>query len=113
MRRVKRSESALIQDPFTLPPTATLADARQLLRQHHIGGIPVVAADRRLVGILTSRDLRFEKDFSAPVTTVLVPLDRLVTAPAGIDQQAAEQMLQDRKVDNCPSWTPTAASPAC
>jgi IMP dehydrogenase len=88
VRRVKRSESALIQDPFTLPPTATLGDARQLMRKHHIGGIPVVAADRRLVGILTSRDLRFEKDFNAPVTTVMVPLDRLVTAPAGIDQQA-------------------------
>ena len=64
VRRVKRSESALIQDPFTLPPTATLADARQLMRKHNIGGIPVVDADRRLVGILTSRDLRFEKDFT-------------------------------------------------
>ncbi|MDJ0363674.1 IMP dehydrogenase [Hymenobacter sp. H14-R3] len=102
VRRVKRSESALIQDPFTLPPTATLADARQLMRKHNIGGIPVVEADRRLVGILTSRDLRFEKDFNAPVTTVMVPLDRLVTAPAGIDQQAAEDMLQDRKVDKLP-----------
>ena len=102
VRRVKRSESALIQDPFTLPPTATLADARQLMRKHNIGGIPVVEADRRLVGILTSRDLRFEKDFTAPVTTAMVPLDRLVTAPAGIDQAAAEDMLQDRKVDKLP-----------
>jgi IMP dehydrogenase len=102
VRRVKRSESALIQDPFTLPPTATLTEARQLMRKHNIGGIPVVEADHRLVGILTSRDLRFEKDFSAPVTTVMVPLDRLVTAPAGIDQQAAEDMLQDRKVDKLP-----------
>ncbi|GAB3639076.1 IMP dehydrogenase [Hymenobacter arcticus] len=102
VRRVKRSESALIQDPFTLPPTATLADARQLMRKHNIGGIPVVEADRRLVGILTSRDLRFEKDFNALVTTAMVPLDRLVTAPAGIDQRAAEDMLQDRKVDKLP-----------
>jgi len=102
VRRVKRSESALIQDPFTLPPSATLADARQLMRKHNIGGIPVVEADRRLVGILTSRDLRFEKDFEAPVTTVMVPLARLVTAPAGIDQTAAENMLQDSKVDKLP-----------
>jgi IMP dehydrogenase len=102
VRRVKRSESALIQDPITLPPTATLGDARQLMRQHHIGGIPVVKADRRLLGLLTSRDLRFEQDFSAPVTTVMVPLDRLVTAPASIDQQAAEEMLQARKVDKLP-----------
>jgi IMP dehydrogenase len=102
VRRVKRSESALIQDPFTLPPTATLAEARQLMRKHNIGGVPVVEGDRRLVGILTSRDLRFEKDFSAPVTTVMVPLARLVAAPAGIDQQAAENMLQDKKVDKLP-----------
>ncbi|MGI4743541.1 MAG: IMP dehydrogenase [Janthinobacterium lividum] len=102
VRRVKRSESALIQDPFTLPPTATLAEARQLMRKHNIGGIPVVEGDRRLVGILTSRDLRFEKDFSAPVTTVMVPLSRLVAAPAGIDQHAAEDMLQDKKVDKLP-----------
>jgi IMP dehydrogenase len=102
VRRVKRSESALIQDPVTLPPTATLGDARQLMRKHHIGGVPVIEADRRLVGLLTSRDLRFEQNFNAPVTTVMVPLDRLVTAPAGIDQQAAEEMLQDRKVDKLP-----------
>ena len=102
VRRVKRSESALIQDPFTLPPTATLADARSMMRQHNIGGIPVIEGDRRLVGILTSRDLRFEKDFTAPVSTVMVPLTRLVTAPAGIDQRAAEDMLQDKKVDKLP-----------
>jgi IMP dehydrogenase len=106
VRRVKRSESALIQDPFTLPPTATLADARQLMRQHSIGGIPIVESDRRLVGILTSRDLRFEKDFSSPVTTIMVPLSRLVAAPAGIDQQAAENMLQDKKVDKLPLVDP-------
>ena len=63
----------------------------------------MVEADRRLVGILTSRDLRFEKDFEAPVTTVMVPLARLVTAPAGIDQTAAENMLQDSKVDKLPA----------
>jgi IMP dehydrogenase len=102
VRRVKRSESALIQDPFTLPPTATLAEARQLMRKHNIGGVPVVEGDHRLVGILTSRDLRFEKDVNAPVTTVMVPLDRLVTAPAGIDQHEAENMLQDKKVDKLP-----------
>ena len=103
VRRVKRSESALIQDPFTLPPTATLADARQLMRKHNIGGIPVVNGDsHRLEGILTNRDLRFEKDLTQPVTTVMVPLARLVTAPAGIDQAAAEQLLTDSKVDKLP-----------
>ena len=103
VRRVKRSESALIQDPFTLPPTATLADARQLMRKHNIGGIPVVSVGtHRLEGILTNRDLRFEKDLTQPVTTVMVPLARLVTAPAGIDQASAEQLLTDSKVDKLP-----------
>ena len=102
VRRVKRSESALIQDPFTLLPTATLADARHLMRHHSIGGIPVIDADRRLQGLLTNRDLRFERDLTLPVTTVMVPLSRLVTAPAGIDQAAAEALLQDSKVDKLP-----------
>ncbi|MVN76763.1 IMP dehydrogenase [Hymenobacter sp. HMF4947] len=102
VRRVKRSESALIQDPFTLPPTATLADARHLMRKHEIGGIPIVDADHRLHGILTSRDLRFERDLTPSVTTVMVPLSRLVTAPAGIAQADAEELLQDSKVDKLP-----------
>ncbi|MGI4870178.1 MAG: IMP dehydrogenase [Janthinobacterium lividum] len=102
VRRVKRSESAVIQDPFTLPPTATLADARKLMRHHNIGGIPIVEADGSLVGLITSRDLRFEHDFTPLVTTSMVPRERLVTAPADIDRAAAEQMLQDRKVDKLP-----------
>ncbi|HET9505809.1 MAG TPA: IMP dehydrogenase [Hymenobacter sp.] len=102
VRRVKRSESAVILDPFTLPPTATLAEAQQLMRKHKIGGIPIVEADGRLVGLLTSRDLRFERDFTPLVTSVMAPLERLVTAPAGTDRQVAEEMLQDRKVDKLP-----------
>jgi IMP dehydrogenase len=102
VRRVKRSESAVILDPFTLPPTATLADAQQLMRKHKIGGIPIVETDGRLVGLITSRDLRFERDFTPLVTSVMAPLDRLVTAPAGTDREAAEEMLQDRKVDKLP-----------
>jgi IMP dehydrogenase len=102
VRRVKRSESAVITDPFTLPPTATLADAQQLMRKHKIGGIPIVESDGRLVGLITSRDLRFERDFTPLVTSVMAPLARLVTAPAGTDREAAEEMLQDRKVDKLP-----------
>jgi IMP dehydrogenase len=102
VRRVKRSESAVITDPFTLPPTATLADAQQLMRKHKIGGIPIMESDGRLVGLITSRDLRFERDFTPLVTSVMAPLARLVTAPAGTDREAAEEMLQDRKVDKLP-----------
>ncbi|GAA4368258.1 IMP dehydrogenase [Hymenobacter saemangeumensis] len=102
VRRVKRSESALIADPFTLAPGATLGDAKQLMRKHDIGGIPIIEDDRRLVGILTNRDLRFEKDLSQPVSTVMTPLARLITAPAGIDQAEAEELLQDSKVEKLP-----------
>ena len=102
VRRVKRSESAVILDPFTLPPTATLAEARHLMRKHNIGGVPIVATDGRLVGLITSRDLRFEHDFTPLVTTIMVPLAHLVTAPAGTDREAAENMLQERKVDKLP-----------
>ena len=102
VRRVKRSESAVILDPFTLPPTATLAEARHLMRKHNIGGVPIVEADGRLVGLLTSRDLRFERDYTPLVTSIMVPRERLVTAPASIGHTEAENMLQDRKVDKLP-----------
>ena len=102
VRRVKRSESGLILDPFTLGPKATLAEAKQLMRDHSIGGIPIVDDSRRLLGILTSRDLRFEKDLDLSVSTIMTPAARLLTAPAGTDQATAEQMLQDGKVEKLP-----------
>lgn len=102
VRRVKRSQSVLIADPFTLPPTATLAEARQLMRKHDIGGIPIVDADRRLLGLITSRDLRFERDLTPLITTVMVPLEHLVTAAAHTDPTVAEELLQTRKVDKLP-----------
>ena len=101
VRRVKRSESGMILDPFTLEETATLADARKLMRNNNIGGIPIIDAQRRLKGILTNRDLRFEKDMSRPVTAVMTPLP-LVTAKAGTELVAAEDILQDSKVEKLP-----------
>src|SRR5690625_7667306 len=62
VRRVKRSESGMILDPITLSPTDTVADARRLMARYSIGGIPIVDRDRRLVGIVTNRDLRFQSD---------------------------------------------------
>ncbi|RSK45954.1 IMP dehydrogenase [Hymenobacter perfusus] len=101
VRRVKRSESGMILDPFTLEETATLADAKKLMRNNNIGGIPIIDAARRLKGILTNRDLRFEKDMSRPVTAVMTPLP-LVTAKAGTELAAAEDILQDSKVEKLP-----------
>ncbi|MBG8552844.1 IMP dehydrogenase [Hymenobacter guriensis] len=101
VRRVKRSESGMILDPFTLEETATLADAKKLMRHHNIGGIPIVDEQRHLKGILTNRDLRFEKDMARSVTSVMTPLP-LVTAKAGTELADAEDILQDSKVEKLP-----------
>ncbi|MBC6613074.1 IMP dehydrogenase [Hymenobacter sp. BT507] len=101
VRRVKRSESGIILDPFTLEDTATLGDAKQLMRDNKIGGIPIVDDQRRLKGILTNRDLRFEKDMSRSVSEVMTS-EKLVTAAAGTALSIAEEILQDSKVEKLP-----------
>src|SRR6195952_5748850 len=75
VRKVKRSESGMIQDPVTLHEAATVADAVKIMREYRIGGIPIVDKDNRLKGILTNRDLRFQKDMSKPVQEVMTKVD--------------------------------------
>src|SRR3989449_7116306 len=79
--RVKRSESGMIVDPFTLPPDASLRQAHELMSRYHISGVPITQ-DGKLVGILTNRDLRFEDDLDRRVSEVMTR-ERLVTAPVG------------------------------
>lgn len=96
--RVKRSESATILKPHTLTPEATLADAVSLMRNKGISGIPIV--DEGIpVGIVTNRDLRFERDLSQKVTAVMTTKERLVTAPAGTDLSTAECILQKHRIE--------------
>ena len=79
--KVKRSESGMIVDPITLSPDATLADAEELMSRYHISGVPITDADRRLVGILTNRDVRFAQDYGRSVTEYMTqrqPGDRQV-----------------------------------
>ncbi|AYA38538.1 IMP dehydrogenase [Hymenobacter oligotrophus] len=102
VRRVKRSESGMVLDPLTLSEQATLADAQKLMRDNKIGGIPIVDGDRRLRGILTSRDMRFEKDFTRSVTAVMTPAERLITTPVGTDLTQAETILQNNRVEKLP-----------
>ena len=71
VRKVKRSESGMIQDPITLEKTAVVGDALRLMAENRIGGIPVIDANGFLVGIVTNRDLRFEKDFTKPIEKVM------------------------------------------
>ncbi len=101
VRKVKRSESGLILDPVTLHPEATLAEALHLMREFKIGGIPVVDAGRRLVGILTNRDLRFERQLDTLVSEIMTK-ERLITAPEGTDLARAESILKEFKIEKLP-----------
>lgn len=101
VRKVKRSESGMIQDPVTLNENATLADALKIMREYKIGGIPIVAKDNKLLGILTNRDIRFQKDIKLKVSSVMTSAN-LVTAPKGTDLKKAEQILQKHKIEKLP-----------
>ncbi len=100
VRKVKRSESGLIVDPITLAPDATVADAIRLMNDNKIGGIPIVDAGK-LVGILTNRDMRFEKNMKKKVSEVMTK-ERLVTAPFGTDMVKAEKILEQYKIEKLP-----------
>ncbi|MCK0124362.1 IMP dehydrogenase [Gelidibacter sp. F2691] len=98
VRKVKRAESGMIIDPVTLPMTATVSDATQNMAEHSIGGIPIIDDQGVLKGIVTNRDLRFEKDGSRAIVDVMTK-DNLVTAPIGTSLQDAEGILQKNKIE--------------
>ena len=98
VRKVKRAESGMITDPVTLPLTAKVLDAKQNMAEHSIGGIPIVDENGILKGIVTNRDLRFEKDNSRPIIEVMTK-DNLVTAAIGTSLQDAEGILQKNKIE--------------
>ncbi len=101
VRKVKRSESGMIQDPVTLLETSVVADAFKIMKEHKIGGIPVVTSDNKLVGIITNRDLRFQKDMSKPIAQVMTK-ENLITAPEGTNLKEAEEILQNHKIEKLP-----------
>jgi len=101
VRKVKRSQSGMILDPITLTADATLGEAYQLMTEMRIGGIPIVDANGLLIGIITNRDLRFQKDLTTAVANVMTR-QRLVTAKEGIDLQTAEEVLQEHKIEKLP-----------
>lgn len=102
VRRVKRSESGLITDPVTLPETASIGDALRLMAENKIGGIPVVDSAGKLRGIVTNRDLRFEKNYNKEVSKVMTPRERVIVAPQGITLKKAEEILQEHKIEKLP-----------
>ena len=101
VRKVKRSESGMIVYPITLQPGATLQDAEDLMAAYKISGVPIVRADGTLVGILTNRDVRFERDFGQPVESRMTS-DRLVTAPTGTSLEQAREILREHRIEKLP-----------
>ena len=101
VRKVKRSESAMIADPITLTVEATIADAWKLMKENKIGGIPVVDSSNKLVGILTNRDLRFENNNQRKVSELMTK-ENLVVAPEGTNLAQAEIILRQHKVEKLP-----------
>ncbi|CAG0981991.1 IMP dehydrogenase [Flavobacteriales bacterium] len=101
VRKVKRSESGMIQDPITLSIESTIGDALQIMKEYKIGGIPVINQQNDLVGIVTNRDLRFEKDMKKPVKEVMTS-ENIVTAQEGTDLKKAEEILQNHKIEKLP-----------
>lgn len=96
--KVKRSANGIIPDPVTLPPDATVAKARELMEQSYVSGIPVTTAGRKLVGILTKRDLRFLEDSSLLISDVMTR-ENLVTAQGTVTLEEAEKILMAKKVE--------------
>lgn len=101
VRKVKRSESGMILDPVTLLENALVEDALALMKENKIGGIPVVDHQNKLKGIVTNRDLRFEKDNKRPIREVMTS-ENIITTVDGTDLQIAEGILQENKIEKLP-----------
>ncbi|MDX1328431.1 MAG: IMP dehydrogenase, partial [Arenibacter sp.] len=101
VRRVKRAESGMILDPITLPLKSKVGDAKAYMKDYSIGGIPIVDDEGKLIGIVTNRDLRFEKNNSRPIEEVMTHKN-LVTVAEGTSLEQAEDILQRHKIEKLP-----------
>ncbi|MDG1250685.1 MAG: IMP dehydrogenase, partial [Flavobacteriaceae bacterium] len=101
VRAVKRSESGMIIDPVTLPETALVSDANSNMHNYKIGGIPIIDSNNKLIGIVTNRDLRFEKNNKRPIKEVMTS-SNLITVDEGTSLKDAEQILQRHKIEKLP-----------
>jgi IMP dehydrogenase len=101
VRKVKRAESGMIIDPVTLPITTKVIDAQNCMKEYSIGGIPIVDDNGKLLGIVTNRDLRFEKNFERPISEVMTS-QNIVTAGEGTSLAEAEGILQEHKIEKLP-----------
>src|SRR5204862_4474646 len=101
VERVKRSESGMIMNPITLGPDRPLGEAQQLMMRFKISGVPIVDGAGKLVGIITNRDLQFERELERPIRDVMTK-DKLVTAPIGTTLDEAERLLAKHRIEKLP-----------
>ncbi|MDK2856252.1 MAG: dehydrogenase [Bacillota bacterium] len=99
--KVKRSESGIIVDPIYLSPEHRVADAVEIMERYHISGVPITDPEGHLIGIITNRDLRFEEDYSRPISEVMTK-ENLITAPVGTTLERAKEILKRHKVEKLP-----------
>lgn len=98
VRKVKKFESGVIKEPITVTPDTSIEEVLALTRAHRISGVPVVEGEK-LVGIVTSRDLRFETHFDSPVSNIMTPKSRLVTVPEGADRDEVVELLHQYRIE--------------
>lgn len=96
--KVKRYEAGVVTDPLTVSPHLSIADLKRITKEHQISGMPVVENDQ-LVGIITHRDIRFEKNLEQPVSALMTPKERLVTVPEGTSKAEARKLLHQHKIE--------------
>ena len=99
---VKRAENGMIYDPVTIQTTASVKDALDIMAEYHIGGIPVVDEEKKLAGIVTNRDLRFETNMARPICEVMTPAEKLVVIHQKTDMEAAAKILRENKIEKLP-----------
>src|ERR1700693_5764143 len=96
--KVKRFESGVVKDPITIPPTMSVREVLALTHRHRISGLPVVEG-KRVVGIVTNRDTRFETNLDQPVAAIMTKPDRLVTVPEGTDLELAKALMHQHRLE--------------
>ncbi|AEH50934.1 IMP dehydrogenase [Pseudothermotoga thermarum] len=99
---VKRTENGVIYDPVTIGPEDTIEKALELMATYRIGGLPVIDEDGKLLGLITNRDVRFEKDLTRPVKELMTPRSQLIVAPPSISLDEAKEILHRNKIEKLP-----------
>jgi len=102
VQQVKRAQGSVVEQPYTMLPDQTLAEARRLMIEHEVSGVLVTDERDRLVGILTARDIRFATDPAQPIAALMTPRERLVTAPPDVDPARAQALLDRHKIEKLP-----------